>query len=44
MVAMTINGNISLGIPLGYSSSSKPSTGIPSPLEPDVSVLTEHIS
>ncbi|MCI45308.1 hypothetical protein A2U01_0066547 [Trifolium medium] len=43
MVAITINGNISLGVPPGYSSSLKHSIDIPFSLEPDASVLTEHI-
>ncbi|MCI41904.1 hypothetical protein A2U01_0063138, partial [Trifolium medium] len=44
MVAMTIKGNISFGVPPGYSSSLKPSTGLPLSLGSVVSVLTEHIS
>ncbi|MCI66401.1 hypothetical protein A2U01_0087659, partial [Trifolium medium] len=44
MVAMTIRGNISFGMPPGYSTSLKPSTGLPPSLGFAVSVLTEHIS
>ncbi|MCI39349.1 hypothetical protein A2U01_0060580, partial [Trifolium medium] len=44
MVAMTIRGNILFGVPPGYSSSLKPSIGLPPSLELVASVLTEHIS
>ncbi|MCI36480.1 hypothetical protein A2U01_0057703, partial [Trifolium medium] len=37
-------GNISFGMPPGYSSSLKPSTSLPHSLELDASVLMEHIS
>ncbi|MCI76195.1 hypothetical protein A2U01_0097464, partial [Trifolium medium] len=43
MVAITINGIILLGVPPGYSLSLKHSIDLPFSLEPDVSVLTEHI-
>ncbi|MCI26947.1 hypothetical protein A2U01_0048145, partial [Trifolium medium] len=44
MVAIMINKNISLGVPPGYLSSLKHSIDLPFSLEPDASVLSEHIS